>query len=65
MTTLEINTMPVEERLILMEDIWNSFHTSEDDIASPQWHQEVVQERQESLRSGNAKLFTIDELRNR
>ncbi|MDA3926349.1 MAG: addiction module protein [Kiritimatiellae bacterium] len=61
MITAEIKKMPAKEKLILMEEIWDSLRS--DEIESPSWHHDVISERQRKIKSGEAKFISIDELK--
>jgi len=61
MITAEIKKMPAKEKLILMEEIWDSLRS--DEIESPSWHNDVISERQRKIKRGEAKFISIDELK--
>lgn len=61
MIIAKIKEMPVKDRLILMEEIWDSLKS--DDINSPPWHRDVLKERKKKIRDGEAKFISIDKLR--
>lgn len=53
MTSIDIAAMPVEEKLKLMEALWDSLDTRSDgNVASPAWHGEVLEDRLRRLASG-------------
>ena len=64
MITTEIKQMPVKDRMILMEEIWDTLRHEEEEIRSPHWHEEVLEERMKKLDSGRAKLISLEELKN-
>jgi len=61
MITAEIKKMPAKEKLILMEEIWDSLRS--DEIESPSWHNDVISERRTKIERGEAKFISIDELK--
>ncbi|MDH5219266.1 MAG: addiction module protein [Gammaproteobacteria bacterium] len=63
MKTSAIKKMSVIERLQTMEAIWDSLIHEDTEIASPAWHQDVLDERKKSIEDGSAKLISIDELK--
>jgi putative addiction module component (TIGR02574 family) len=65
MTTAEIKKMSTKDRLILMEEIWDTLRHEENEIESPSWHEGVLDERRKQVESGQAKLVSIDELKAR
>ncbi|MDA3925954.1 MAG: addiction module protein [Kiritimatiellae bacterium] len=61
MITAEIKEMPVKDRLILMEEIWDSLKN--DNPESPAWHLDVLKERKKKIREGKAEFISIDQLK--
>jgi putative addiction module component (TIGR02574 family) len=51
----EIKRLPVEERLALVEDIWDSIAQDAAQVGIPDWHREVLRERQAEYR-GDAEV---------
>ena len=64
MLTAKIKEMPVNERIGLMEEIWDTLRYDENEIESPAWHKEVLDERTALLKSGKAKFLSLQDLRN-
>lgn len=53
-TTIDINAMPVADRLRLMESLWDSLCDAKNtNGALPAWHAEVLAERMVRLDDGN------------
>jgi len=54
----DILKLPVEERLEIMEKIWESIQENDSDIEIPQWHREILEERfqkhQDNLAEGKS-----------
>ncbi len=65
MSLAEIEKMPIKERIILMEGIWNSLRKDIAKIESPEWHGEILTNRQKRINEGNATYIPIDDLRTR
>ncbi len=63
MKTSEIKKMSIIERLQTMEAIWDSLLHEDTEIESPEWHQDVLDERRKIIEAGNAKLISLDELK--
>jgi len=61
--TEELKEMSKKEKLILMEQIWDSLLQEDDGIDTPQWHKEILEERMAKMKKGEAKFITINELR--
>jgi putative addiction module component (TIGR02574 family) len=66
MTTIDIAAMPVEEKLKLMEALWDSLDTRSDaNVASPAWHGEVLEARLRRLAGGEETTAPWREARER
>lgn len=63
MTIAEIKSMSIAERLRAMEDLWNVLCTNEEEIQSPDWHDEILQERRKKIESGDAEFVSIKQLK--
>jgi putative addiction module component (TIGR02574 family) len=61
----EIKAMPIDERLRLMEEIWESLSENDQAINSPAWHEAVLDERRKRIASGEATFLTFDQLKER
>jgi Putative addiction module component len=54
---LPLHEMSVEEKLQLMEAIWTDLSRESERVESPTWHQEVLEETERRIASGQA-VFT-------
>jgi len=61
----EIERMSVAERLLAMEQLWDSLYRYADELPSPDWHRDVLVERKTRAQRGEAKFLTLDRLRSR
>ena len=61
----ELERMSVIERLRAMDQLWDSLNRRDDEIPSPDWHQDVLADRKERAQRGEAKFLTLDQLRSR
>ncbi len=59
----EIKKMTIQERIRIMEQIWDSLIAEDVIPESPQWHREILENRRKRIESGEAKFFSIPELR--
>jgi len=57
--------MSVTERLQAMDQLWDSLTRDNDEIPSPDWHQDVLADRKARAQHGEAKFLTLDQLRSR
>ena len=63
MSITDIKKMPFAERVQLMEQIWDTLRDESEHIDSPDWHEDVLQERKEAFESGQVKRYSIEEVR--
>jgi putative addiction module component (TIGR02574 family) len=63
MNIADIKKMSTFERLQTMEALWDSLLYENDEFESPQWHEQVLEERKEKIRSGNAKFVSLSEFK--
>jgi len=67
--TIEIKQLSREEKLRVMEAIWEDLSTEDELIESPEWHKDALQETERRLGSGQEKIMewrdAKKELRNR
>ena len=55
--TVDLRQMSVPDKLRLMEDLWRDLSQNEQVIASPEWHGDVLAERERKLASGEDILL--------
>jgi hypothetical protein len=53
---IEIQNLSKEEKLRVMEAIWEDLSKDDDQIESPDWHLEALQETDQRLRSGQENI---------
>jgi len=63
MTIDEIKKMKIQQRIKIMEQIWDSLIEQDETPESPQCHQEILENRRKKIESGEAKFLSIDELK--
>lgn len=61
--TSDINRLTVEDKMILIEQIWASLKHEGDALVSPSWHEDILTERRKKIESGEARYLTLDQLR--
>ena len=52
MTTADIAKLPVAEKLLLMEQLWDALRVQADSSVVPAWHKDVLAERLRRLDTG-------------
>lgn len=56
MITLPLNEMSVEEKLEVMELLWDDLSHNVANIPSPDWHASVLRAREEALATGEEDM---------
>jgi len=61
--SVEINfeQMSVSEKLRVMELLWDDLCHTKSDIPSPQWHENVLMERENLIRDGSDEFVDWDQ----
>jgi hypothetical protein len=54
---LEIERMTLEEKLRVMEALWDDLCRREETVPVPQWHKNVLDERQRAIADGKARFI--------
>lgn len=57
----DIGTMSVENRLLKLEEIWNSFDKMA--LKSPKWHENVLKKRGERYKNDEMEFVSISQLK--
>lgn len=60
---LPLNEMTVEEKLQVMEAIWDDLLRSPEDVPTPAWHKDILEERERDIQEGRAKFIPLEEFR--
>ena len=60
-TKQDVVQLPINEQLALMETLWEEISQSEADLEVPQWHKDLLDERERKIRSGEAKFIPWEE----
>ena len=61
---LPVSSMSTAEKLDAMEQLWASLQT-QSDHAPPDWHGQILAERQQRIDRGEVSFSTLDEVRQR
>ena len=57
----DLYSLPAAEKLHILETLWDKLN--DEDIESPQWHQDVLMERKALYDQGKLKLISLDDLK--
>lgn len=50
----ELRNLPLHEKLRMMEALWEGISPEEADLAVPQWHKDLLEDRENLIREGKA-----------
>ncbi len=53
----QIQQMPLREKLLLMEAIWDDISRAEEHLEVPEWHKDVLDERDRLIAEGKAQFI--------
>ncbi len=56
-TILELDKMTRGEKLRAMEELWEDLSRTEEKYPSPEWHGDILRERQEALEAGKDEFI--------
>jgi hypothetical protein len=56
-TTLDVTRMTLKEKLRALETLWEDLSRRERDIPVPQWHKDLLDERERQVKAGKAKFL--------
>ncbi len=62
MILTEIEKMSTIERLQAMGKLWDSL-CNEEEIESPEWHKDILQERKKKLEKGETEYISLEDLK--
>jgi putative addiction module component (TIGR02574 family) len=60
MSIAEIRQLPLKDKLQVMEAIWEDLRSRADEVAVPGWHKELLDSRDEAVRSGKEEVLDWD-----
>jgi putative addiction module component (TIGR02574 family) len=59
----QILQLPKEEKLMLMEALWEDLSRDGEQFESPAWHGEILKEREKALQEGKDRFLSVEEAR--
>ncbi len=63
MSIVEITKMSPIERLETMENLWDALCHDAEKPKSPEWHEEVLDQRRKKIESGEAEFHSLEEVK--
>lgn len=61
----EISTLSIPEKILFLEDLWDSISLNEEEIAIPESHKNELDQRFERYLASPGELLTLEELQTR
>ncbi|THB68023.1 MAG: acyl-protein synthetase [Gammaproteobacteria bacterium] len=62
---ISISDLSLSQKLDLMESIWNDLSTNETSLKSPDWHKEILDERNSAHKQGKLKASNWSDAKKR
>jgi len=62
---LPLDQMTTAEKLRALEEIWESLCRTPDEVPSPSWHAEVLQDRERRVQQGSSQFVDWSEAKQR
>lgn len=53
----EIRKLPMQEKLALLEAVWAEISPEPDELEVPQWHKDLLDDRELALREGRTEVL--------
>jgi len=57
---LPLEQMSIEEKIQIMEIIWNNLCKNADSLSSPSWHKNILHEREDMIKNGDEEFVDWD-----
>jgi hypothetical protein len=64
-TQLQIDQMTIAEKLRVMEELWNDLRSRAGEVPVPEWHKELIEERERLIETGSAQFEDWDTAKKR
>ncbi|WP_373498409.1 addiction module protein [Desulfococcus sp.] len=59
----ELKKLSKAERLQAMEALWNAMLHENGDMATPEWHENILAQRKKNIENGRASFISLSELK--
>lgn len=56
MTTIALETLSIEEKIQMMESLWDSLCATTSQVASPSWHGDILAAREQAIHDGSDRF---------
>ena len=64
-STLPIEALSISDKLLLMERLWEDLSRRPSDVPVPEWHGDILAERQAAVRDGRTSFIEWDAAKER
>jgi hypothetical protein len=64
-TQLQIDQMTTVEKLRVMEELWEDLRSRAGDVPVPQWHKDLLEQRERLVETGEAKFADWEKAKKR
>jgi len=65
MSITEIRQLPLNEKLQIMEAIWEDLRSRAEDVPVPQWHKELLDSPLAAVEAGREEVLEWDDIKGR
>lgn len=63
MSITEIKQLPLNEKLRMMEALWEDLRADPDGVPVPDWQKRLLSERRKAVEEGNEKVLEWDDVK--
>jgi putative addiction module component (TIGR02574 family) len=63
--SLPLNKMTSLDKIAVMEQLWDDLCQNPESVPSPDWHRDVLVEREGLIKEGKAEFISIETVKNR
>jgi hypothetical protein len=60
LTTIDLETLTVTEKIGLMEALWRDISKEPEDVEVPEWHIRILEERERALKNGEDEFIDFE-----
>ena len=58
----EIGKLDLADKLLLVEDVWDSIADDNETLPMPEWHRRELERRSDEYRMGTLELYDVEEV---
>ena len=58
--SIPLDKMSIDEKIQAMETIWDDLCQKAGSLSSPDWHQQVLQEREDGIKEGREEFISLE-----